>query len=129
MARRAWVQHGQAWAAPIGDSADLPELHQHAQEALDKTMELVASDNKLLPSSPGPAAGAAAAHQVAGQAAAELQQAHARELWRASGAGDAAQWIGVFGAPVTHSGEWHRAVRQLNSPLPAFILVHRPAVC
>ncbi|PRW45592.1 diguanylate cyclase (GGDEF) domain-containing [Chlorella sorokiniana] len=50
-------------------------------EAMDKTMDLLSTDCQLLPGSSAPAA---AAGQTAGQGAAELQRAHARELWRAS---------------------------------------------
>lgn len=61
------------------------------QEAMDRTMDVLATDSQLLPGSPAPVAGqpaggGTAASQEAGQAAAELQRAHARELWRASGA-------------------------------------------
>ncbi|KAI7838487.1 hypothetical protein COHA_007749 [Chlorella ohadii] len=61
-------------------------------EAMDRTMDVLATDAQLLPGSRTAAAAGAgqpadsgtAAGQAAGQAAAELRRAHVRELWRAS---------------------------------------------
>lgn len=81
------------------------------QEALDSTLDLLATDPQLLPgavpsgaataarAAAGQAGGATGAGQAQGQAAgqegaaAELQRTHARELWRATGGQDRAECV------------------------------------
>ncbi len=144
--RAAWsVQPQAAWARcmhPAWTLAALPvysSLLFFVQEAMDRTMDVLATEPQLAgspaPVDGQPAGSGAAAGQAAGQAAAELQRAHARELWRASGAVPArCQASGFFRALDWHpEAAGHLAPGDLHGKMTHArlqpCLAHRPAFC